>query len=163
MVDMNEFISPVPLPAMDAVDPGPYREIYGMPTYVSVPTDDLEASKDFWIRGLGFIDLFSVPGQVTHLRRWAFQDVLLVPGTPGRNTLSVCFSTVLSHLDDVVARCEALLPGSTNGPEEKPWNSVELTITTPEQTRVVLTAARPIDPNGPQAAWLREAGIPLPG
>ena len=160
---MSHFTSPVPIPALDAVDPGVYREIYGMPIFVTIPTGDLEASKDFWIRGLGFIDLFSAPGHVTHLRRWAFQDVLLVPGEPGPSVLSVNFAAVPSQLDELVARCEELAPGCTDGPHEKPWNSLELTVTTPEHARVVMTAARPLDPNGPQAAGLRKIGIPIPG
>ena len=34
---------------------------------------------DFWTEALGFFPLFSIPGRLVHLRRWAFQDVLLVP------------------------------------------------------------------------------------
>ncbi|MFD0855655.1 VOC family protein [Actinomadura adrarensis] len=63
-------ISPVPPPGPDAKPPEIYRGIYGMPMYVTVPTPDLAASVDFWTRGLGFVDLFTVPGQITHLRRW---------------------------------------------------------------------------------------------
>ncbi|MDL4818231.1 VOC family protein [Actinomadura opuntiae] len=164
---MSEYVSPVPLPAADAVPPEPYREIYGMPVFVTVPTRDLESSKDFWIRGLGFIDLFSVPGQVTHLRRWAFQDVLLVPGEPGEPgggapAVSVSFACVLGQIDEIAARCEELVPGCTSGPVDKPWNSVELEVVTPESARVVMTAARPLDPDGPQAAWMREAGLEVP-
>ena len=44
----------------------------------------MAASVDFWTRGLGFFELFAAPGRVTHLRRWAFQDVLLVPTDPTR-------------------------------------------------------------------------------
>jgi hypothetical protein len=81
---MNEYynafdFSPVPDPGPDAVPPEPFRGIYGMPTYVTIPSSDLAASVDFWTRGLDFFELFSVPGQIVHLRRWAFQDVLLVP------------------------------------------------------------------------------------
>jgi hypothetical protein len=160
---MSAFTSPVPLPALDAADPGVYREFYGMPMFVTIPTGDLEASKDFWIRGLGFIDLFSAPGgQVCHLRRWAFQDVLLVPGTPAPAASSISFSSVVSQLDEVVARCEKLLPGCTDGPHVMPWNSLELTVTTPEQARVVMTAARPLDPASAEAARLRELGISIP-
>ena len=71
-------VSPVPAPGPDAVVPPLYRGIYGMPAFVSVPTTDLAASVDFWTRGLGFFELFSIPGTLVHLRRWAFQDVLLV-------------------------------------------------------------------------------------
>jgi len=75
----NAFeMSPVPPPGPDAAPPEPFRGIYGMPAFVRIPTADLGASLDFWVRGLGFSDLFSIPGTLVHLRRWAFQDVLLV-------------------------------------------------------------------------------------
>jgi hypothetical protein len=77
---MGEYTSPVPVPALEAIAPEVCRGYYGMPMFVTVPTRDLAASKDFWIRGLGFIDLFSIPDRLIHLRRWAFQDVLLVTG-----------------------------------------------------------------------------------
>ncbi len=159
---MTEYTSPVPMPAPDAVAPDVYRGIYGMPMFVTLPTIDLAASKDFWLRGLGFIDLFSIPGQLTHLRRWAFQDVLLTPGEPVEGTTSVSFACVLNQLDDIAKRCEEILPGCTDGPAEKPWNSVELTVVTPERARVVMTAAKPLDPNSDAAKRLREVGIETP-
>ncbi|NDU75766.1 VOC family protein [Actinomadura sp. DSM 109109] len=161
---MSEYISPVPVPAYDAVAPEIYREFYGMPMFVTVPTRDLAASTDFWTRGLGFVDLFSIPGQVVHLRRWAFQDVLLVPGEEGGEAagMSVSFSSVLGQLDEVAARCEEIAPGCTSGPVEMPWNSLELRILTPENVRVVMTAAQPIDPDGPVAENLRAVGIEVP-
>jgi hypothetical protein len=161
---MNEFVSPVPMPALDAQAPEPYRGIYGMPMFLNVQTNDFDASREFWLRGLGFIDLFSIPGRMTHLRRWAFQDVLLFPGSAASETnVSVSFACVLSQLDEIAKRCEELVPGCTSGPREMPWNSRELTVITPENTRVVMTAALPMDPNGPSAAWLREGGFDIPG
>lgn len=162
--DMSDFNSPVPMPSLDAKPPEVYREFYGMPMFTINPTADLEASRRFWLEGLGFIDIFTIPDQVTHLRRWAFQDVLLVPGeqpetSPG---ISVNFSCVLSQIEEVRANCERLLPGCTEGPREMPWNSVELTVFTPENTRVVMTAARPIDPESELADELREAGFQIP-
>lgn len=164
LLGMSEFNSPVPMPALDAKAPEVYREFYGMPMFTINPTSDLEASRDFWLEGLGFIDIFTIPSQVTHLRRWAFQDVLLVPGeapveTPG---ISVNFACVLSQIEEIQDRCERLVPGCTEGPREMPWNSVELTIMTPEQTRVVMTAARPIDPDGALAEELRDVGFEIP-
>ncbi|MEV0289967.1 VOC family protein [Kribbella sp. NPDC050820] len=162
---MNTYTSPVPIPALDATAPEVYREIYGMPMFVTIPAAELAVSKDFWIRGLGFIDLFSAPGgQVTHLRRWAFQDVLLVPGVPApaASAQAINFAAVLSQLDEIAARCSELVPGCVEGPEVKPWNSVELTVTTPENARVTMTAARPLDPASPQAENLRKIGIPHP-
>lgn len=156
-------ISPVPAPGPDTVAPELFRGIYGMPMFVTVPTPDLAASLDFWSRGLGFFDLFSVPDQVTHLRRWVFQDVLLVPGEPQAGSdRTVSFSCVLGEIDTIATACEALVPGCTAGPRSMPWGSLELEVRTPENTRVVMTAARPYDPAGPAAAHLRSIGIDAP-
>lgn len=162
---MSEYTSPVPVPALDAAPPEVYRRHYGMPMYVTVPTGDLAASKEFWTRGLGFVDLFSIPGRLTHLRRWAFQDVLLVSGEAPAEApaTSVGVSCVLGQIDPIAARCEELLPGCTRGPEEMPWNCVELTVITPEKARVVMTAARPIDPHSAKADELRALGFRFPG
>ena len=160
----ENYVSPVPMPADDAVAPGIYRGIYGMPTYLSVPTDDLAASADFWVRGLGFVELFAIPGQLVHLRRWAFQDVLLVAGEPAEtpSVASIGFAGVCSEIEPTAARCEQLTPGCTSGPEEKPWNSVELTVVTPERQRVVLTAAHRLDPDSAAADRLRAVGFTIP-
>jgi hypothetical protein len=157
-------LSPVPDPAPDAVPPELFHGIYGMPMFVTVPTSDLAASKDFWCRGLGFFDLFSVPGQLTHLRRWAFQDVLLVADEQPAEApaLKVSFSCVLNQIDQIATACEELRPGCTTGPRQMPWNSVELEIVTPENTRVIMTGARPYDPDSPEAEHLRAIGIEAP-
>ncbi|GAA3936584.1 hypothetical protein GCM10023085_17520 [Actinomadura viridis] len=161
---MSEYVSPVPMPALDAAAPEIYRGIYGMPMFVTVPTPDLEASRDFWVRGLGFVDLFSVPGRLTHLRRWAFQDVLLVPAEEAGRlpAMSVGFSCVLGQLDQIAERCEGLVAGCTGGPREMPWNAIELTVVTPENVRVVMTAAQPLDPDSAQADRIRAMGIEVP-
>lgn len=161
----NAFeISPVPDPAADAVAPEIHRGIYGMPMFLTVRTADLAASVDFWTHGLGFIDLFTIPGQVTHLRRWAFQDVLLVPGEPPADVAAatVSFACVLSQLDGITRDCAAALPGSAGEPAPTPWNTVDLHVVTPERTHVVMTAARPWDPASEEARNLRAAGIDAP-
>ncbi|MRH90563.1 VOC family protein [Nocardia sp. SYP-A9097] len=157
-------ISPVPVPALDAEAPELFHGLYGMPMFVTVATADLAESVHFWTRGLGFFDLFTVPGQLTHLRRWAFQDVLLVPGDHPAETpaQTVSFACVPTQLDEIASACERLTPGCTTGPRQMPWNSTELEIRTPENTRVVMTAARPYDPSGPEAEFLRSIGITAP-
>jgi hypothetical protein len=157
-------ISPVPPPGPDTQPPEIYRGIYGMPMYVTVPTSDLAASVDFWTRGLGFVDLFTVPDQVTHLRRWAFQDALLVPaGAPEiPPAVSIGFSCVLSQVDEIAEACTALVPGCTAGPRKTPWNTVELEVITPENARVIMTAARPLDLDGAEARYLEQSGFTLP-
>ena len=117
MSTFNAFeMSPVPAPSEDAQPPEPFHGIYGMPMFVTVPTSDLDASVDFWTEALGFFTLFSIPGQLVHLRRWAFQDVLLVP-TPQAPTLadgpsmSVSFSCVLSQIDEIAAAGHRIVAG----------------------------------------------------
>ncbi len=159
-------MSPVPAPGADAVPPEPFRGIYGMPAFVTIPTCDLAASVDFWIRGLGFFELFSIPGRLVHLRRWAFQDVLLVPAanvpeqTPG---MSISFSCVLSQVESLLEACRAVRPKSVEGPRDTPWNTRDVTVITPENARIVFTAAKPFDPASQEARNLAAIGITPPG
>jgi catechol 2,3-dioxygenase-like lactoylglutathione lyase family enzyme len=159
-------ISPVPAPGPDAVPPEPFRGIYGMPAFVTIPTSDLAESVDFWIRGLGFFELFSIPGRLVHLRRWAFQDVLLVPAAdvPERTpAMSISFACVLSQVDSLVEACRAVRPDSVDGPRDTPWNTRDVAVTTPENARIVFTAAKPFDPASQEARNLAAIGITPPG
>ncbi|MEW1694923.1 VOC family protein [Streptomyces sp. NPDC091278] len=158
-------MSPVPVPGPDAVPPEPFRGIYGMPAFATVPTADLAASVDFWTRGLGFFELFTLPGTLTHLRRWAFQDVLLLaaesaPDRPPATSLS--FACVLSQIDPLAAACRTLRPDSVEGPRDTPWNTRDIEVITPENARIVLTAAKPFDPAGQEARNLAAMGIVPP-
>lgn len=168
MSTFNAFeMSPVPAPGEDAQPPEPFHGIYGMPMFVTVPTSDLDTSVDFWTEALGFFTLFSIPGRLVHLRRWAFQDVLLVPAPHesapvNEPMMSVSFACVLSQIDEIAAACNQSRPGSATGPRTTPWNSSEVEITTPEGVRVVLTAARPLAPHSEQACAFRSIGIEVP-
>jgi catechol 2,3-dioxygenase-like lactoylglutathione lyase family enzyme len=167
---MNDYynafeMSPVPTPGPDAVPPELFRGIYGMPAFATIPTGDLAASVDFWTRGLGFFELFTIPGTLVHLRRWAFQDVLLVsaasvPEQPP--AVSFSFSCVLSQVDSVVEACRALRPNSVDGPQDTPWNTRDVAVTTPENARIVFTAAKPFDPDSEEARNLAAIGITAP-
>ncbi|MET9915477.1 VOC family protein [Streptomyces sp. NPDC006435] len=162
----NAFeISPVPDPGPDAVPPEPFHGIYGMPAFATIPTNDLAVSVDFWVRGLGFFELFSIPGTLVHLRRWAFQDVLLVAeeSVPEQApAMSFSFSYVLGQIDSVVADCRALRPDSVDGPRDTPWNTRDVTVITPENARIVVTAAKPFDPASQEARNLEAIGITPP-
>jgi catechol 2,3-dioxygenase-like lactoylglutathione lyase family enzyme len=163
----NAFeMSPVPVPGPDAVPPEPFRGIYGMPAFVTIPTSDLPASVDFWVRGLGFFELFGIPGRLVHLRRWAFQDVLLVPAAsvPAEvPAVSFSFACVLSQVDSLAEACRALRPESVEGPRDTPWNTRDVQVITPEKARIIFTAGKPFDPAGPEARNLEAVGISLPG
>ncbi|TQL68786.1 hypothetical protein FB381_2683 [Nocardioides albertanoniae] len=166
----NAFeVSPVPPPGPDAVAPEPYRGIYGMPQFLTVPTTDMAASTDFWTHGLGFFDLFSTPGQVTHLRRWMFQDVLLVAADAAASEtvawstpISVSFSCVLNQIDEIAAACRAIVPDSVQGPYDTYWNTRDIAVTTPERARVIFTAAKEYEPGSEAAHNLDSMGIPAP-
>ncbi|MGW4839538.1 VOC family protein [Streptomyces globisporus] len=163
----NAFeMSPVPAPGPDAVPPEPFRGIYGMPAFVTIPTSDLAASVDFWMHGLGFFELFSVPGTLVHLRRWAFQDVLLVaaesvPDQPP--AMGFGFAGVLSQVESLAETCRALRPDSVYGPRDTAWNTRDVEVITPENARVVFTAAKPFDPASQEARNLEAMGITPPG
>ncbi|MFE2974167.1 VOC family protein [Streptomyces sp. NPDC059258] len=163
----NAFeMSPVPAPGPDAAAPEPFRGIYGMPAFVTIPTSDLAASVDFWVRGLGFFELFGVPGTMVHLRRWAFQDVLLVaaasvPEQPP--AMGFSFAGVLGQVDALAEACRALRPDAVDGPRDTPWNTRDVEVITPENARVVFTAAKPFDPASQEARNLEAMGITPPG
>lgn len=155
-------LSPVPAPGPDAVAPEPFRGIYGMPAFVTIPTSDLAASVDFWVRGLGFFDLFSIPGRLVHLRRWAFQDVLLVRAESVAQrapAMSVSFACVLSQVDSLLEACRAVRPDSVDGARDTPWNTRDVEVITPENARIVFTAAKPFDPASEEARYLEAGGI----
>ena len=162
----NAFeISPVPTPGPDAVPPEPFRGIYGMPAFVTIPTDDPVASVDFWVRGLGFFELFAIPGRLVHLRRWAFQDVLLVAAESVPQTapaVSFSFACVLGQVDPVAEACRALRPASVDGPHDTAWNTRDVTVVTPENARIVFTAGKPFDPESQEARDLAAVGISPP-
>ncbi|WP_019203483.1 VOC family protein [Tsukamurella sp. 1534] len=168
---MNEYfdafeIGPTSQRGADASAPEVFRGIYAMPAFVTVPTSDLAVSTDFWLRGLGFVELFTVPGQVVHLRRWAYQDVLLVPATeplPAEApATTVSFSCVLSQIDEVAAACAGLVPGCVRGPRDTPWLTRDVEVITPERVRVVFTAPKEFDPDSEEARDLAAAGITAP-
>ncbi len=167
---MSEFydafeMSPVPEPGPDAVAPEPFRGIYAMPAFATVASADLVASTQYWTEGLGFVELFSTPGQMVHLRRWAFQDVLLVAGEPpvepAPHTLS--FACVLSQMDEIFEASRMLWPdGAQGGPVDTPWNTRDLALITPENIRVTMTAAKVFDPSSAEAQHLADIGITHP-
>jgi len=158
-------ISPVPAPGPDAVAPELFRGIYGMPMFVTIPTPDIPASVDFWTRGLGFFELFAIPGQLVHLRRWAFQDVLLVPAASAQqlSAMTVSFACVLGQIEDIADAVRAVDADATTGPRDTAWNTCDLEVLTPENVRVVFTAGKPFDPTSDEAAALRAVGIGVEG
>jgi hypothetical protein len=124
----------VPAPGRDARTPGVTRDIYGMPAFVSFAVRDIEVARDWYTRGLDFIDLFSVPGPagvplLVHLRRWRFQDILLRPAegevVPG-TTVTLSIAAVIGELDALADRARRHGGGRVEGPADTPWNTRDL-------------------------------------
>ena len=152
-------VSPVPPPGPDAVAPPLYRGIYGMPMFVTLPTADLPASVDFWTRGLGFFELFAIPGQMVHLRRWAFQDVLLAAGASAETapSASVSFACVLDQIGPLIRSLRGL--GAAPAVRDTPWNTRDVEVVTPEKARILFTAAKVFDPATVEGRVLQSVGI----
>ena len=146
-------ISPAPEPGKNAEPPETYRGIYLMLMFMCLYSRNLEESEVFWTQGLGFINLYAMPGVMIHLRRWVFQDVLIrksgsSTGSPDSDMESVGSLSVAvteKQIGKIVDACERLRPESTSAPVRKPWNSLEARIHTPEGLALTLTAALAVD------------------
>lgn len=148
---VDQTDSPVPEPGLNAMAPGTSDEIYGMPAFITFAVRDVLAIRDWYVEGLGFIDLFSFPGPdgspaLVHLRRWKFQDILIrpaaqppVPGTAA--TLSI--AAVYGELDGLAERARQHGGGTVDGPDDTPWNTRDLTTRDPDGNTVIFTAPRP--------------------
>ena len=158
-------ISPVPHPGAAVAPLEPYRGIYSMPMFMTLESGSLEESEEFWTKGLGFISLYAMPGVLIHLRRWAFQDVLIrkSDSNPGnsqttiQSTVGLSLAVTENQITAMVEACEKLRPGSTSAPVRMPWNSIEARIQTPENLALTLTAALAVDDRQAED-YLREHG-----
>ena len=148
---MTELPSPVPAPAAGVQPPDISRAVYGMPMFATLAVRDMAATVSWYTGGLGFIELFAVPGPqgqpvLVHLRRWQFQDLLVRPATgpvvPG-TACSLSFAAVYDELEALAGRARAHGGGQADGPADTPWNTRDLTTTDPGGNRVIFTAARP--------------------
>ena len=148
---MTDLKSPVPDPAPGARAPEISRAIYGMPMFATLLARDIGATVSWYTAGLGFINLFTIPGPhgdpvLVHLRRWQFQDLLVRPAreqiAPG-NGCTLSFAAVYDELDGLAERARSHGGGRVDGPADTPWNTRDLTTTDPDGNVVTFTAARP--------------------
>ncbi len=167
-----------PEASVEVPKPGIDLSIYVMPAFVTLTVSDLERSRRWYVDGLGFALLASVPGPsgevaLLHLRRWRYQDVLLVPARHALAPLSVergIRLTVSAHgtdLDALVASARATGGGSVEGPTATPWNTLDVLARDPDGYEVVFTSALPPHLHDPAFAarmeqvkqQVREAGL----
>lgn len=140
------------------------RSIYVMPAFATLTVRDLDAATRWYAEGLGFIVLATLPGPrgaalgapgplplgLVHLRRWRYQDILLVPGEarPGHGA-RLTFAAGDDDLDAIAARLRGIGGGLVDGPTATPWHTRDLVATDADGYVVVFTAfdrARAEDP-----------------
>jgi catechol 2,3-dioxygenase-like lactoylglutathione lyase family enzyme len=150
---MTNYLSPVPIPSADVVSPGIYREIYGMPAFATLIVSDLPSIVDWYVSGLGFVELFSMPGPggapvLVHLRRWAFQDLLVRPApapVASSSGITLSFAAVLPELDELVATARSHGGGEASDPTDTLWNTRDVRTVDPAGNVVIFTAGRPLE------------------
>lgn len=148
---MTSIQSPVPAPGPGAKAPEITRDIYGMPMFATLLVADVNATVSWYTDGLGFINLFTIPGPeeipaLVHLRRWQFQDLLVRPSAgpiiPGSG-LMLSFAAVYDEIDQLAERARTHGRGKVEGPVDTAWNTRDLTTTDPDGNVIIFTAGRP--------------------
>ena len=141
--------APIPI-ELEVPTPEVDREIYVMPAFTTLPVTDLERAAR-WYGHLGFVVLAEMgagPGRLVHLRRYRYQDLLLVQRAATDDPpIAAGARTSFSHtgpLEELEAMATALATDGTGevaGPEAMPWHAIELRATDADGHTVVLTAA----------------------
>jgi catechol 2,3-dioxygenase-like lactoylglutathione lyase family enzyme len=160
----------VPVPAIDL-------SIYVMPAFATLTVSDLAASRRWYVEGLGFAVLAEVPGPsggvtLIHLRRWRYQDLLLVPVVPGSSTdgsgstntlpargIRLTYTAHGVDLDALVVQARAIgstVGGVVDGPSATPWNTLDVLARDPDGYEVVFTSTLPVDAQDPEFAGRME-------
>ncbi len=161
---MTTIESPVPTPGPGVKAPDITRDIYGMPSFASLLVADLNATVSWYTDGLGFINLFTIPGPegttaLVHLRRWQFQDLLVRPSaglvTAGSG-LVLSFAAIYDEIDHLANRARAHGRGKVEGPVDTPWNTRDLTTNDLDGNVIIFTAGRP--PETTDAAFSERMG-----
>ncbi len=122
-----------PAPAFEVPSGEIDRSIYAMPAFATFEVSDLDASRRWYVEGLGFIVLASLLGPegapaLVHLRRWRYQDLLLVPARqpadrPRGAGVRVTFAAGVAGDEDLnalAARAARVPGGSVSGPAPTP-------------------------------------------
>jgi catechol 2,3-dioxygenase-like lactoylglutathione lyase family enzyme len=133
------------------------RDYYPMPSFPTLSTSDLEASMRFYVDGLGFHHVFSIPGPdgrpvVEHVRFARYADLLLEREHPGSaldagprgRGVRLTFSLPLANCtaEKIAGRAQSL-GAPVEGPVERPWNAREVVVTDPDGYVLVFT--EPLD------------------
>jgi catechol 2,3-dioxygenase-like lactoylglutathione lyase family enzyme len=136
---------------MPVIAPVVDTSIYPMPMFLRLEVSDLARSRAFYTQALDMIELavLGPPGQpfLVHLRRWRYQDILLVPARgPVSAAVGLGLSLAAEHdaLAGLAERARAF-GAEVEGPADTPWNTTDITVTDPDGLRITCTARRPVE------------------
>ncbi len=125
------------------------RGIYVMPQFVTFEVSDMASARHWYVNGLGFVELAVLPGPtgdpvLVHLRRFRYQDILLVPasgpgGAPAAG-VRVSFAAGDEDLDARAATAASEPGGKVEGPMRTPWNTRDLHFRDADGYVVIFTA-----------------------
>jgi catechol 2,3-dioxygenase-like lactoylglutathione lyase family enzyme len=132
------------------------QELDSMPAFPTLSTQSVEASRRFYVDGLGFQQVFSIPGPdgrpiVEHIRFARYADVLLEQGPGGSDGASakrgldvrLSFSLALANRDcNELAQRARAYGARVSGPAERPWNVREVEVIDPDGYVLVFRGAR---------------------
>ena len=133
------------------------EEIYPMPAFPTLSVSNLEASRRFYVDGLGFRPIFSIPGPdgravVEHVRFARYADLLLAQEPPGSELataprgrgVQLTFSLPLADRSagELADRARGL-GALVEGPVERPWNVRDVVVADPDGYVLVFT--EPLD------------------
>ena len=136
---------------------GTATELYAMPAFPTLSTSDLEESAEFYVGGLGFQNVYSIPGPdgapvLIHIRWTKYADVLLEresgaraspPEERGRGArLSFSLALAGRTSDDIAGRASRL-GALVEGPVERPWNTRDVVVR--DLDGYVLVFTEPVD------------------
>lgn len=144
----------VPAPIID-------MDIYVMPAFATLSVSDLDRSRHWYVAGLGFALLAEVPGPsgsvaLLHVRRWRYQDLLLVPArhpiVATARGIRLTFSAHGADLDALVARARMTPGGTVEGPTPTPWNTLDVVARDLDGYEIVFTTQLPAELRDPMFA-----------
>lgn len=134
-------------------------EIYPMPAFPTLTVSNLAVSKQFYVDGLGFQVIFSMPAGggpavLEHLRWIRYADLLLEQGAQAEEEedavaraggIRLNFSAALAGRScaEIAERARAHGGGEVRGPIERPYNAREVVVTDPDG--FVLVFSEPMD------------------
>jgi lactoylglutathione lyase len=119
---------------------------YPMPAFATLLVSNLEASRKFYVQGLGFQHVFSIPGPggqtvVEHLRFSRYADLLLLQEPPGDlpgdapRGLGIGLTFAATPPDrqaDELAEYAIALGTPVEGPVARTWNTRDILVADPD-------------------------------